>query len=81
LYDQAAHALHLLLLVVLVDRLPVDPQHHVLRLEPLLLDQLLHAGADHAPLQVLGLLVGLLLARGLPIPIKIIPLLVRVVRL
>ena len=34
--DQALHALELLLLVVLVDALPVDPQADVLLLEPML---------------------------------------------
>jgi len=39
----------------------VDPERHVLLVEPLLLAQPLHPRADHAPLEVLGALVGALL--------------------
>ena len=39
--------------------LQVDPERHVLLVEPLLLAQPLHPRADDAPLEVLGALVGL----------------------
>ena len=59
--DQRRHALELLRLVVLVDRLPVDPQRHLVLVEPLLLDEVLDALADDLILEVLvgaALLVG-----------------------
>ena len=64
--------------------LQVDPERHVLLVEPLLLAQPLHPRADHAPLEVLGALVGahLLLACAATTPIHLhLPLHVGVVGL
>eukprot|EP00964_Phaeocystis_antarctica_P091078 scaffold58354_cov54-Phaeocystis_antarctica.AAC.2 len=84
--DQVDHALELLRLVVLVDALPVDPQADVLLLEPLLLDQPLHARADDAPLAVLRPLVRDPVSFNLPLLLGVVflpvgrTLVVRIVR-
>ena len=58
--------------------LQVDPECHVLLVEPLLLAQPLHPRADDAPLEVLGALVGALLTfRILPLHVGVVGLIVR----
>ena len=53
--------------------LQVDPECHVLLVEPLLLAQPLHPRADDAPLEVLGALVGL----PIPLHVGVVGLIVR----
>ena len=60
--------------------LPVDPERHVLLVEPLLLAQPLHPRADDAPLEVLGALVGLhpaTIETHLPLHVGVVGLIVR----